>query len=107
MQLEDPDDLSEKIKNTRAFFNEENQIQLLQEYSKEHLLLYLISRLNHIGNQFYETRGIPVKELLGRITSRIKPSPERKIQTGQVVEERTHISRSNNLTNTRRTPYCS
>lgn len=62
LDLEDPDILAEKVENARDKFNRENLIQLIQDYSKEHLLLHLISRLNHIANQFYETRGIPLKE---------------------------------------------
>lgn len=62
LPLEDDATLQRKIQEGRELFSEENQIQLLREYSKEHLLLYLISRLNHLGKTFYETRGFLVRE---------------------------------------------
>lgn len=62
LSLEDEATLQRKIKERRDLFSEDNQIQLLQEYSKEHLLLYLISRLNYLGKTFYETRGFSVRE---------------------------------------------
>jgi Holliday junction resolvase-like predicted endonuclease len=62
LPLEDDDILQRKIQEGKDLFSEENQIQLLQEYSKEHLLLYLISRLNYLGKTFYDTRGFSVRE---------------------------------------------
>lgn len=62
LPLEDDAILARKIKEARELLSEENQIDLLQEYSKEHLLLYIISRLNYLGKEFYETRAFPVRE---------------------------------------------
>jgi hypothetical protein len=62
LPLEDNATLQRKVQKGRELFSEENQIQLLQEYSKEHLHLYLISRLNYLGKTFYDTRGFPVRE---------------------------------------------
>lgn len=43
-------------------FTDENIIQLLGDYSESNLILYLLTRLNHISNVFFQENGIPVDE---------------------------------------------
>jgi len=54
--------LRTKIKRDRQFLQDENLIRLLEDYDKDHLLLYLIERLNIISRNFYESRRLNLRE---------------------------------------------
>ena len=58
LDLEDSEIINEKIGRDRDRLKDENLVQLIQDYSKDHLLLYLIERLNITATELYENRRI-------------------------------------------------
>lgn len=55
------------------YFTDENILGIIEEYSKTHLILYLLTRLNHISNIFFEEEqtGIPIADF-GYLTYIVK-----------------------------------
>ncbi|AKH98652.1 MULTISPECIES: TFIIB-type zinc ribbon-containing protein [Halobacteriaceae] len=62
LEIEDRDIVEEKAERDRDLLQDENLVQLLEDYSKDHLLLYLIERLNKVSYDFYENRRLNMKE---------------------------------------------
>lgn len=62
IQIADQDKIEEKVRRDRQFLRDENLVQLIQEYDKGHLLLYLIERLNKVSYRFYENRRLKMRE---------------------------------------------
>lgn len=58
LDIEDSETIHEKIERDRNRLRDENLVQLIQDYSKDHLLLYLIERLNITATELYENRRI-------------------------------------------------
>jgi len=58
----DQQTLQEKINHDRELLRDENLAQLLEDYSKDNLLLYLIERLNRVSHEFYQTRSLDQRE---------------------------------------------
>jgi hypothetical protein len=58
LDIESSETIHEKIERDRDRLKDENLVQLIQEYSKDHLLLYLIERLNITATALYENRRI-------------------------------------------------
>lgn len=62
VEIADRDVVKDKIKRDRQLLRDENIVQLMQDYDKGHLLLYLIERLNKISHDFYENRRLKMRE---------------------------------------------
>jgi len=62
IEMADRDVVEDKIERDRQFLQDENLIRLLKDYDKDHLLLYLIERLNIISHEFYENRRLEMRE---------------------------------------------
>jgi hypothetical protein len=62
IQIADRDEVEEKIERDRRLLQDENLVQLMQEYEKGHLLLYLIERLNKVSHDLYENRRLRMRE---------------------------------------------
>jgi len=58
LDIGDSETIHEKIERDRDRLKDENLVQLIQEYSKDHLLLYLIERLNITSRGLYQSRRI-------------------------------------------------
>jgi len=62
LELEDPEILTDKIERDRELLREENLVNLVEDYDKTHLLLYLMERLNIISHEFFERRRLDLRE---------------------------------------------
>ncbi|TVT95151.1 hypothetical protein [Haloferax volcanii] len=62
IEIADRDVVEDKIERDRQLLRDENLIRLLEDYDKDHLLLYLIERLNIISYEFYENRRLNMRE---------------------------------------------
>ena len=64
----DTDELNESISHTRRIISDERMDILLKEYSRDHLLLYFIERLNKTTHQLYQERRMKQKAVVNRQT---------------------------------------
>lgn len=62
IRVADPEEVDEKTERDRQLLRDENLVQLVQEYDRSHLLLYLIERLNKISHGLYENRRLKMRE---------------------------------------------
>lgn len=62
LSLADRKNLVNKVERDRQRLHDDRVKTLLYEYSKDHLLLYLIERLNVVSHHFYENRRLNQKE---------------------------------------------
>jgi len=62
IDIVDPQTFKEKIEHDRQLLRDENIAQLLEDYSKDNLLLYLIERLNRAAHSFYQTRALDQRQ---------------------------------------------
>lgn len=62
IEIADLDVVEDKVERDRQLLRDENLIRLLEDYDKDHLLLYLIERLNIISYEFYENRRLNMRE---------------------------------------------
>lgn len=62
IQIADQDEVEKKIERDRQLLRDENLVQLMQEYDKGHLLLYLIERLNKVSYSLYDNRRLKMRE---------------------------------------------
>lgn len=62
IELEDRDELYEKIERDRELLREDNLVKIIEEYDKGHLLLYLMERLNIISHELFENRRLNLRE---------------------------------------------
>lgn len=60
--IEDQQIIKAKVERDRELLRDENLVKLLEDYSKDHLLLYLMERLNAISHDFYENRRLNNRE---------------------------------------------
>lgn len=58
LDVADPGIVQQKIDRDRDRLRDENLVKLVENYSKDHLLLYLIERLNITAHDFYDTRRL-------------------------------------------------
>lgn len=58
IDIEDPEIIQQKIQRDRERLEDDNLVQLIKDYSKDHLLLYLMERLNLTATGLYENRRI-------------------------------------------------
>lgn len=62
LDIADPSIIERKIERDRDLLRDENLVSLLEDYSKDHLLLYLIERLNVAALGMYENRRLNHRE---------------------------------------------
>lgn len=60
--IEDQDVIDQKVEDRLEYFREERLIEVVEDYSKGNLLLYLIERLNKIADDFLNTRRLDLTE---------------------------------------------
>lgn len=106
ISLENQEIIEEKAERDRELLRDENIVQLMEEYDKGHLLLYLMHRLNHASYQLIEERGFPMTQFayLNYIIKIIYPEPEDKfgdkyLEQGDELDEemRTLLSTQSEL----------
>jgi hypothetical protein len=62
LEMEDSQVIENKVERDRELLRDENLVRLVEDFSKDHLLLYLMERLNKISYDFYETRRLNHRE---------------------------------------------
>lgn len=62
IEIADRDIVEEKLERDRHLLRDKNLVQLLQDYDKGHLLLYLMERLNKVSHDLYESRRLKMRE---------------------------------------------
>lgn len=94
IDLEDQSIVEDKIERDRQLLRDENLVQLIEEYDKGHLLLYLMHRLNQMSHKLYTGRGFPMKEFayLNYLIRLIYPEPagdfgDRYLEQGDGLDE--------------------
>lgn len=82
------------------YFTDENILNIIKDYSKTHLILYLLTRLNHISNIFFEEEqtGIPVADFgyIAYILKQIYPASgfgEKQLQDPRELDEEIEVLR--------------
>lgn len=80
------------------YFTDENIIQLLGDYSRSNLILYLLTRLNHISNVFFQENGLPVNEFgyLAYILKQVYETNksefgDKQLQDARELDEEIHL----------------
>jgi hypothetical protein len=68
IKMADRDVLEEKIERDRQLLRDENLVQLMRDYDKGHLLLYLIERLNKVSYGLYCPTNLS-GSVVGRLTA--------------------------------------
>jgi hypothetical protein len=61
LDVVEPDDLRDDIELTREILAEDRVLDILRDYKKNNLLLYLINKLNQTAHQMYQTRGMQIE----------------------------------------------
>lgn len=62
LPIADQSEIERKVERDLQRFKDDRLITLLHDFSKDHVLLYLMERLNLMSHQFYETRALNEKE---------------------------------------------
>lgn len=62
IEIADRDVVEDKIERDRQLLRDANLVRLLENYDKEHLLLYLIECLNLISHDFYGKCRLKMRE---------------------------------------------
>lgn len=62
INIEDQDVIDQKVEDGLEFFREDRLIEVIEDYSKGNLLLYLIERLNKVADDFLDARRLDLTE---------------------------------------------
>jgi len=93
VNIEDQGIIDEKVEAGLEYFREDNLMDVVEDYSKGNLLLYLMERLNKISGDFLDTRRLDVTEFsyLNHLIKTIYPRSEfgdRHLDRGDELDDK-------------------